>query len=50
MLQGLISYLITILTFAILARVIFDWLIAGGIMPHASPIRPLRDAVVMNLF
>jgi len=47
MLQGLISYLITILTFAILARVIFDWLIAGGIMPHASPIRPLRDAVVM---
>ena len=44
---SLISALITLLTFAILARVIFDWLIVGGIIRHDSPIRPIRDAVVM---
>ena len=44
---SLISALITLLTFAILARVIFDWLIVGGIIRHDSPIRHIRDAVVM---
>ena len=45
--SGIISYLLTLLTFAILARVIFDWLIAGGIMRSDSPIRPIRDVVIM---
>ncbi len=45
--RDFISLLLTLLTFAILARVIFDWLIAGGIMRQDSPIRPIRDAVVM---
>ena len=45
--REILSFLITLLTFAILARVIFDWLIVGGIMRHDSPIRPIRDAVVM---
>jgi YggT family protein len=45
--RDLLSFLITLLTFAILARVIFDWLIVGGIIRHDSPIRPIRDVVVM---
>ena len=45
--MGFISFLIQLLIFAILARVIFDWLIVGGIMRHDSPICPIRDVVIM---
>ena len=44
--QNLISYLITLLTFAILGRVIFDWLVVGGIMKNDSPLIPGRNVLV----
>jgi YggT family protein len=44
--QNLISYLITLLTFAILGRVIFDWLVAGGVLKNDSPLIPVRNVLV----
>ncbi|MDA0988356.1 MAG: YggT family protein [Chloroflexi bacterium] len=43
MIANFISYLVTLLIFAIFGRVILDWLIVGGIMRHNHPI---RDAVI----
>ena len=40
---SLIRDLLTLLTFAIIARVILDWLIVGGIMQYNNP---LRTAVI----
>jgi YggT family protein len=44
--QNLISYLITLLTFAILGRVIFDWLLVGGVMKNDSPLTVVRNLLV----
>ena len=40
---SLLNALITVLTFAIVGRVIIDWLVIGGIM---QPNNPLRYALV----
>ena len=40
---SLVSTLLGLLTVAIFARVILDWLIVGGIMRHNNP---LRQAVI----
>lgn len=41
-----IRALLTMLWLAILARVILDWLIVGGVMRHDSSLRPFRDVIV----
>ena len=43
---GIISNLLGLLTFAIIARVIMDMLIVGGIMRYDGPLRPFRDALI----
>ena len=43
---NLLSFLITIYTFAIFGRVILDWLVVGGVMRNESSLRPIRDILV----
>ena len=47
MIASLASFLITLLIFAIFGRVIFDWLVYGGVMRADSSLRPLRNALVL---
>ncbi len=47
MIASLASFLITLLIFAIFGRVIFDWLVYGGVMRADSSLRPLRDALTL---
>ena len=42
---NLLSFLITIYTFAIFGRVILDWLVVGGVMRNESSLRPIRDII-----
>ena len=43
--SGIINAIISLLTIAILGRVILDWLIVAGIMRHDSPIRSVLISI-----
>ena len=42
----LISTFLNLLMFAILGRVIMDWLVVAGIVTYNSPLRPIRETLV----
>ena len=42
----IIRALLMVLWLAILARVILDWLIAGGVMRYDNALRPFRDVLL----
>ena len=42
----IIRALLMVLWLAILARVILDWLIAGGVMRYDNSLRPFRDVLL----
>ena len=42
----LISTFLNLLMFAILGRVIMDWLVVAGIVTYNSPLSPIREALV----
>lgn len=41
----ILNALITVLTFAILGRVIMDWLVVGGILKPGSALEPVQRAL-----
>ena len=43
---ALLSYLITLLIFAILGRVILDWLVMGGLLRYDNALFRVRDALI----
>ena len=42
----LLGTFLQLLMFAILGRVIMDWLVVAGIVQQNSPLRPVREALV----
>ncbi len=43
---ALLSYLITLLIFAILGRVILDWLVVGGLLRYDNALFRVRDVLI----